>query len=423
LVSLQNRHPALNSRFEIVDDEWRQVIVEPFDRGFITSVDLSDVPEPEVLSLFEKLADEAQRSLHLSRGPLLRALLCSFPNDLRARLFITIHHLVVDWVSWRILAADLEAAANQIGQGSPVSPASAGTSFKEWAELLTRFATSAILREETPYWCESSLNQAFRLKAGLHASPDAERREDVFPLQTLDGINDAGCESRYEVSIDSAISKLLIQEAPGAHSARVQDILLAALLNAWNELTGAESLLLDFDSHGRPESFQDTDLSGTVGWFTSVYPIYLSLPQGLHAVNTVRNVRQQLELVRHNGIGYGVLRYLSPDAGMKDTLASLPAPKISFNYLGQFDQTLPQGSAFIAIGTRTGAYRNPAGRRSHLLDVQVSLLDRTLILELIYSEGVLQRETIERLGDLYADHLKQLLVAKPPQPGTALSAW
>ncbi|MGH9765613.1 MAG: condensation domain-containing protein, partial [Blastocatellia bacterium] len=411
LLLLVDRHPALSSRFELTGGVWRQTILEQNDRTILISVDLSQLDKDHSEKLFERLAGDAQRSLDLANGPLTRSVLATLPGGAR-RLFLTIHHLVVDWVSWRILVADLDNLAKYMVQGINSATHQEGTSFKAWAETLCRYSSSSKLAGEAAYWLEIDGHQESRLA--------------VKP----EGANNVGSERWFDASLNEPLSRLLIQEAPKHYGARAQDLLIAALLLAWRELTGSNSILLDFESHGRPDSFPGVDLSGTVGWFTAIFPLALVLPEGLDSIRDnsriVQALHQQLEAVPDRGIGFGTLKYLCPNQEIRSKLEALPKPQVSFNYLGQFDQALPQDSLFLPVGTRTGEYRNPEGLRSHVLDVQLSVIDGVVALGLIYSENLLSREIIERLAASYLNNLEDLIVNRPAhqpvQSGTRLDA-
>ena len=124
-------------------------------------------------------------------------------------------------------------------------------------------------------------------------------------------------------------------------------------------------MLVALEGHGREEDVvPGADLSRTVGWFTSIFPVRLdpgpvdvadALAGGPAAGSALKRVKEQLRAVPDRGLGYGLLRHLNPETAAE--LAALPAPQISFNYLGRF-----------AVGHRpahwtAGARRGRAGRR------------------------------------------------------------
>ena len=126
---------------------------------------------------------------------------------------------------------------------------------------------------------------------------------------------------------------------------------------------------MDLEGHGREEIVPDVDLSRTVGWFTTIYPVLLDVSEATNAEEMLEAVKQQLRAVPNKGIGYGLLRYMSGDA---EVFTSLPQAQVNFNYLGQFDQSVGQSTAFGPAPESTGSPRNAEGQRMHLLEINGS---------------------------------------------------
>ncbi|HWX41989.1 MAG TPA: condensation domain-containing protein, partial [Blastocatellia bacterium] len=418
LHCLMDRHDALNSRFQIADGVSQggagrmlrqagdalpgrsrlvlQTILGRNDKTIASRVDLSRIADSAVETMFERLAGQAQRSLNLADGPLVRAVLFEGFHEKPRRLFITIHHLVVDWVSWRILLEDLDTLTRSLMAGDGPPRPVGQTSFKSWAESLSRYASSPTLRKEAGYW--------LALRSAKPEPPIADLRE---------GANFVASETWLEVRLPEPLTRTLIREAAGRYETDVQCILLAALALAWREFSGSDSLLIDLEWHGRDQALAEADLAGTVGWFTSVFPVRLELPRlddrPDDIFRVVRAIDEQLRRIPKHGIGYGVLRYLSTDQEIKSRLNSSPAPQISFNYLGQLDQAMPPGAMFNAISSRTGDYRDPEGSRTHMLDFQASVVERSLAMSLTYSHNQFHDTTIQRLAELWLGSLESLI--------------
>ncbi|HKV39023.1 MAG TPA: amino acid adenylation domain-containing protein, partial [Blastocatellia bacterium] len=405
LYSLLDRHPALTARFERIAGAWRQVISGRTNQNILAHVDLSGLNIPDAEGAFDFLAAEAQQSLSLQDGPMIRALLCQFPPPRPRWLFLTVHHLVVDWVSWRILAADLDNLMKQMSGGSVPDTAPTGTSFKAWAETLVRYASSSALASESGYW--------FGLENHKAAALPFDKLERIRPGEIPRDLNDVRSERWVQNALDEASSRALIQEAPRNYGAQAQDLLLASLLLAWRQITASDSILLDFESHGREELFQGVDLSGTVGWFTSIFPVALTLPSSQDPVDIVQHVRTQVASVPNRGIGFGVSRYLLTGGETRHRFERLPQPLMSFNYLGQFDQVLPGDTLLVPAGGRTPGYRSPSGLRVHLLDVQITVAGGRVGIAIIYSDNLFHEQTIERFAAFYLAHLERLIGYRP----------
>nr|WP_281423614.1 non-ribosomal peptide synthetase [Nocardia tengchongensis] len=240
-----------------------------------------------------------------------------------ARALIVIHHLAVDGVSWRILLPDLVTAWQQIGQGRAAELPAQGTSMRRWAHALTAAATGR--GSELDLWQRMS-TAADPLLGTAELDPSVDTHATVRNLT---------------VSIPTAVTSALLDSVPRAVRGSVDDALLAGLavaLARWRRRRGIlhPGMKVLLEGHGREEQIAPgADLSRTVGWFTSAYPVALDL-SGIDDTDlrtAVKSVKDQLREIPDKGIGYGLLRYLNTDT--TDRLAMAPQPQISFNNLGR----------------------------------------------------------------------------------------
>jgi non-ribosomal peptide synthase protein (TIGR01720 family) len=178
---------------------------------------------------------------------------------------------------------------------------------------------------------------------------------------------------------------------------------------AFTPWTGARSLLVDVQGHGRQDIFQDVDLTRTVGWFSTLHPVRLELPRSGASGDALRAVKERLRDVPANGIGYGMLRYLSPDAAAVDRLRALPQAQVSFNYLGSFHVAAPRRSTWHRLDEEAGEPRSPRGERSHLIDVRGALEAGTLSVSFAFSERVHRPATLEALAKEFAIALRTII--------------
>jgi amino acid adenylation domain-containing protein/non-ribosomal peptide synthase protein (TIGR01720 family) len=392
LARVLRHHDALRLRFERNGSVWRQrnagPEAAPVDEA-LHLIDLRDLPEPGRKSALERIASDTQASLDLSAGPLARLLL--FRVAPRSdRLLFVIHHLGVDGVSWRILLEDLLTAYQQLVRGVGVEFLPKTTSFLEWSELLSEYAGSDEVAAEIPYW---------RALLDGGSSP--------IPVDFPDGANDVASQEAVIVALSIEETRALLQDAPRAYRTQINDALLTAFVKAFTAWTGESSLLLDLEGHGREELFEGVDLSRTVGWFTSLFPVRLVLPQGDPGAALVA-VKEQLRAIPHRGVGYGVLRYLRGDGELAARLESLK-PEVSFNYLGQFDNLLPEGVPFRLAPESQGPLQSPRGQRPHLLYVTGGINGGMLQMVWAYSRNVHRRETVERIAADFMASLRELV--------------
>jgi amino acid adenylation domain-containing protein/non-ribosomal peptide synthase protein (TIGR01720 family) len=389
VARLLEHHDALRLRFERRDGGWRQWNAPPDSAVPFQTVDLSGLPDAERGAALEAAAAERQASLDLAAGPLVRAVLFQLGEG-RQRLLVVAHHLVVDGVSWRVLVEDLETACRQLARGEPVRLPPKTASFSRWAQRAARDAASPEVRAELPFWID---------EAGAPRPP--------LPRDGT-GANTEGSARIVSRALDAEETRALLQDVPRAYHTRANDALLSALAEAFAEWTGHPSLLVEMEGHGRDEEDDAMDLSRTVGWFTSVYPVRLEAVDGGPG-EQLKATKERLRRVRRGGTGYGLLRFGGADAEAARTLAALPAAEVSFNYLGQFDSTFSAETFFARSAEPVGAARNPAGLRTHLLAVTASVRGGRLRTSWSYSEHLHHRPTVERLADAYLAALRSLI--------------
>ncbi|MFD7624401.1 condensation domain-containing protein, partial [Streptomyces sp. NPDC059802] len=252
------------------------------------------------------------------------------------RLVLVLHHLVVDGVSWRILLPDLAAAWARVREGEPAELPQVATSVRRWTHALTEEAYREDRTVELALW------------EGVLKGPDphlGSRRPDpaVDMMATVDTVR---------VELSERVTQALLTSVPAAFRGGVNDGLLAALALAvarWrgHRGVGESSLLVRLEGHGREEAVvPGADLSRTVGWFTSMFPVRLDVAGfdlddafagGDAAGGLVKAVKEQLLAIPDKGVGYGLLRYLNDSTA--EVLAGRPDPQIGFNYLGRFSVT------------------------------------------------------------------------------------
>jgi amino acid adenylation domain-containing protein/non-ribosomal peptide synthase protein (TIGR01720 family) len=378
LQCLVTKHDALRMRFAAGEG----TVIPPADAAVI------DVVVDDEAAI-ERRAAQLQCSLSLDSGVLMRVALFRFAPDAPARLLWIIHHLVVDAVSWRILLQDLEAALCAVATGRAPSMQPAPISFAAWARKLADSLRNANLDHEIDYWR--------RL---------ARRRPPRLPLQG-EGGGLRGDASRLMVELDTVETATLLRDATRVFECRHDDLLLTAVARAFVEWTGDHQVLLDLESHGR-EALADADLSGTVGWFTIVYPVCLSCDERRPLRGQLRQIRDQLAEVPNHGLFYGLLRYLHPDAALRRKFAALPQPEVLFNYFGQVDPALPE-PRFILRRARedAGLMASPRQRRTHLLEINAWVAQGRLVAAFTYDEMCHPRATVEALGAAFTRVLRE----------------
>jgi len=385
-------HDALRMYFHRGETGWKQINAPAVAEIPFSLVDLSKVAHEEQTAALNAAAVEAQASLNLVTGPLLRAVYFDLGPDRHGLLLLVIHHLVVDGVSWRILLEDLELAYLQMSRGEMVSLSPKTTSFKTWASQLTEPARGSNVEQQIDYWATVSERQASDLPVDFHGQTNTQASARTVT-----------------VALTVAETRALLHEVSVRHHTHINEVLLAALVHSFSSFTENPFLLIDLEGHGREELVEGIDLSRTVGWFTAIYPVLLKLKQSSSPAKRLRAIKEQLRHIPDRGVSYGILRYLTKN-GAARLGASAPA-QVSFNYLGQLDQVFASSTLFDNLLESDSPSRSPDGLRRYLLGIIGSVIEGRLKLSWTYSENFHHRATIEKLAQSFVDALRDIITS------------
>ncbi|MEH2049516.1 condensation domain-containing protein, partial [Nostoc sp.] len=389
---LLHHHDILRSQFIQQSSKWQAKIAEFEQVAPITVIDLSTLSPESQSAAITTTCSELQASLNLFSGQLLRVALFNLGVNQHSRLFIVIHHLVVDGVSWRILLEDLQTAYAQLSQGETIKLPPKTTSFKQWADQLQQYAQSAAAQAEMDYWLEI-----------------LRQPRSCLPIDYPGGDNTISSVGNVTIGLSAEETQALLQDVPAAYRTQINDVLLVALIEAFAKWTGQTTLLLNLEGHGREEILTDADISRTIGWFTSIFPIVLSVEKTSNPGEALKIVKEQLRRIPNRGIGYGVLYYLNEDPEISRVLRSLPKAEVIFNYLGQLDQVLNTSSMFKFASESDGNNQSDRHHRSHLLEIDSSIISGQLKLQWRYSHNLHKQSTVETLAQGFIEALRSII--------------
>ncbi|MDQ3194316.1 MAG: condensation domain-containing protein [Bacteroidota bacterium] len=308
------------------------------------------------------------------------------------RLLIVVHHLGIDGISWRILMEDLHTAYNQLLRNGNTQLPKKTTSYKEWSDSLKEFAVSDKITEQKDYWLSL-----------------ADKKIQSLPYDNSAGSNTA--ESIVTVTVESneQDTQTLLREVPKAYNTQINDILLTALINSYHKWSTNDRLLINLEGHGREGVNESIDVSRTIGWFTSVYPVLLETENPDDIAESIKLVKEYLRQIPDNGIGFGLLKYLNTDADIKERFRSFPVPELVFNYLGQLNLNITPESDWKLGKRLIVSDQNEKGNHYHKLEINSIISDGKLRIDFTFSRNNFHKETIENFSRIYMDVLKNII--------------
>ncbi|WP_197501776.1 non-ribosomal peptide synthetase [Mycobacterium sp. 1164985.4] len=391
LQALLDRHAMLRLRVDADGAKgWSLTVPEP-----------GSVDAGACLQTVDALSEEAFVKARSRLNPATGAMLSALWDDTTGQLALVAHHLAVDGVSWRILLEDLNTAWAQRRSGRPIVLPRGGTSFARWSALLAEHAQDRDVADLAQAWHE--------VEAVPSELPAVQPALDTFAM--------AG---RLSVELDIETTRMLLGEVPTAFHTGVHDILLIAFALAATEFlgTGGAPIAVDVEGHGRAEELIDgVDLSRTVGWFTTKYPVALCVggldwgqvsagAAGLGAV--VKEGKEQLRALP-DGLTYGLLRYLNPDVELDGA-----DPSIGFNYLGRVGASAGHESAEVWRVSQDGLFLTGAAADipmplMHTVELNAATVDTDagpqLHADWTWAPSALNAAQVNRLSQLWFEAL------------------
>ncbi|MEC2307910.1 non-ribosomal peptide synthase/polyketide synthase [Bacillus atrophaeus] len=383
LQKLGEHHDALRMTFQGTEngyEAWNAEIAQS-ELYHLEVMNLKAEADPG--PAIEAKANEIQGSMRLSGGPLMKAGLFQCTDG--DHLLIAIHHLIVDGVSWRILLEDIASGYRQAENGQVIQLPQKTDSFRLWAEKLSEYAQSEAIKQEQEYWTQIEQTDVKPLPKDFHETHTFSKDSETITVEW----------TKEE-------TELLLKQANRAYNTEINDLLLTSLGLSISHWSGLEQIAVHLEGHGREQIIPDMDISRTVGWFTSLYPVVLHAQSGKEISYYIKTTKEGLRQIPHKGIGYGIARYLSGATPAK------MSPEISFNYLGQFDQDL-QHHAIQLSPYSCGADSSENQVRPYVLNINGMIAKGRLMLTISYSSKQYVRETIKRLSAFIQSGLRTII--------------
>ena len=411
---LVRHHAALRLRLVRRDGRWIQEFLPPDGPPPIRVVRVDSLDAAHRSARLVEEGGREHASLAVEEGRLFRCLLFEADDGWR-RVLLLGHHLVLDGVSWNVILDDFATLVMQAVAREPLRLAGETAPARAWAIALAQRASAPDMAALAAYWLQRPAPQVVLPENAWLERPGGPRGAPTT----------YGEAAEITLTLGADESRALLQDATRTLDASVQALLLTALLTAWHRWSGSDQLRVDVEGHGRDLLGDALDVSRTVGWFTTVFPLTLALPPDdateapASLASVASAVQRALSELPLRGAAHGLLRYLAPDERTRDVLAAQPRPALLFNHLGTHDVTLPAASRLRVVDEPHGRARSPAARRPYPLELNSRVEGGVLVVTLEYARDLYRAEAIEAFVALFRDALASVAASAPARFGWA----
>lgn len=371
-VYIITQHDALRSRFTQKENEWVQEISTPEQICVLKYIDLSKIETEKHEDKVLKQTQLIQDQFDLAKGSLFKCIY--FSNGPTSNDFCILigHHLLVDIVSWQIIIDDFETAIKEISTGKSITIDTKTNSIKDWTEYLTAYANN-VSNKELAYW-QSQITPVPALPFDK-ANPTIIEEDDIVLMH---------------FSLNELTTKTLV-EANQALNTKTEELIITAFIAAIGNWSGHQEIVISLERHGRETTGSQLNVSKTVGWFTSQFPLQFAYQSNRPIDDQIISTKEKIRGIPNGGIGYGCLHYL------KNAFGDIDNPEIIFNFLGT--QTRSQSNNAIKTTWLTKKLRDSRSERHYKLELNLIIIDNVLSGSLSFGKNVHEVETIHALMD------------------------
>lgn len=384
LIQIINNHDMLRAYYVMKNDNIIQKCIEMVDTVPLVLENIGMLDKDARKERILKVSQQYQKDFQLNQPLLERFILFQCGNQENNQLLIIIHHLLVDSVSWQIIAEDLKLAFSQAVHSETIQLSKRTTSYKAWQEAVIAYMTPERISVMKKKWDDMLL--------------EAKRETKQIPI----------CERGLLNSIDFEINKEMTQKVIymlQIYNINMQDILLSLLIQVVHDLWNTNTVMIDMESMGRNYPDILCNISNTVGWFTAIYPILINKQENEDVNICATRIHKRISEI--DPIVFGILMY-----GMEDLVDNqdfeYPESGIRLNYMGQIDLMVPTNPYFSISSYAIFSSYSKKNTSKYLLDINIGMINDKLYFNILYNVKGIDRPAASKIKERFLYHLNKL---------------
>ena len=382
---LMAHHDVLRSRFVTQEQIVYQEVQEPASFHIqVQEFFQKDKNEP-LNNFIKEQCDNLSGSLDIETGELFKVAL--FHTSKGDYIFITVHHLVIDVVSWKILLEDLQTLYRQKNTNTVYKLPYKTTSYGAWALLQNKPQIKNIFENDINYWNNALLKTVSSL-----------------PLDFKEGANKVSDAVTLNLELTEEESKRFFANASVPYQTQTQELILAAICNSFKDWRHSGTLLMAIEGHGRDPQLKEPDFNRTIGWFTALYPVIFQLKEEDNSTYGIPHIKETIRKIPRGGIGYGVLN--------DHNLLQLPQnyldkASVLFNFHGSLDKDWEEND-FELVENLDFKDQHENEERPFPIEIEGAIKKGKLSLQITYSKQQFAADSMNQLVNLIRAYLGKI---------------
>ena len=379
-------HDALRMTYQMMETGKVRQYNRGLEEGLIEFkvVNLNECEHRQVETIVGEVCHQIHSSFNLEKGPLVK--IAIFKTNEGDHLLIAIHHLIFDVASWQILLEDLATGYRQLEAGKEIVFQHKTDSYQKWANHLKAYANSQELLNQRSFWENIVVKQ------------------EILPVDQACDHQRMADDQVKRVTLIPKMAKERLEGANEVYHTKTDDLLIAALAMAINQWKGLENIVVNLKHQGRDFVEKGIDITRTIGWFESQYPILLAYSKVNDLSYLIKYTKEILRKISPKGKDYQLLKYLSTEKikGYR--------PEISFNYSDPFNfDHVIDDQDFVLSSLPIGEAWDAQNQGLFKIEMDAFLQGHQLMIKISYNKNEYKEESICKFSDLYQSSLEKIM--------------